>query len=92
MHSSKILLLDKGSQPIKECKNMKLNFQNIRRQLHVNVNAEFKLCPVGGHNMNDGVGRKIREIEGSITKSLKNERISLLKMGDPGIRNRKYHK
>ena len=49
----KILLLDEGSQPIKECKNRKLNFQDIRHQLHVNVNVEFELCPVGGHNMND---------------------------------------
>ena len=73
-----ILLLDEGSQLIKGCKNMKLNFQDIRHQLHVNVNVEFVLCPVGGHNMNGRVERKIREIKGSITKSLENERISLL--------------
>ena len=40
----KILLLDEGSQLIKGCKNMKLNFQDIRHQLHVNVNVEFELC------------------------------------------------
>ena len=32
-----ILLLDEGSQLIKGCKNVKLNFQDIRHQLHVNV-------------------------------------------------------
>ena len=74
----KILLLDEGSQLIKGCKNMKLNFQDIRPQLHVNVNVEFELCSVGRHNMNGRVERKIREIKGSITKSLENERISLL--------------
>ena len=37
----KILLRDEGSQQIKACKNMKLNFQDIRHQLHVNVNVEF---------------------------------------------------
>ena len=57
---------------------MKLNFQDIRYQLHVNVNVEFELSPVRGHNMNGRVKRKIREIEGSITKSLENERISQL--------------
>ena len=74
----KILLLDEDSQLIKGCKNMKLNFQDIRHQLHVNVNVEFELCPVGGHSMNGRVERKIKEIKGSITKSLENERISLL--------------
>ena len=57
---------------------MKLNFQDIRHQLHVNVNVEFQLYPVGGHNMNGRVERKVREIKGSIIKSLEKERISLL--------------
>ena len=74
----KILLLVEGSQLTKRCKNIKLNFQDIRHQLHVNFNAEFKLCPVGGHNMNGRVERKIREMKDSITESLKNEKISLL--------------
>ena len=74
----KILSLDEGSQLIKGCKNMKLNFQDIRHQLHVNVNVEFQLCPVGRHNMNSRFERKIREIKGSIIKSLENERISSL--------------
>ena len=65
----KILLLDEGSQLIKGCKNMKLNFQDIRHQPHVNVNVEFELCLVGGHNTNGKVERKIREIKGSIKKS-----------------------
>ena len=74
----KILLLNEGSQLIKGCKNMKLNFQDIRYQLHVNVHVEFELFQVEGHNMNGKVERKIRGIKGSVTKSLENERISLL--------------
>ena len=58
--------------------NVKLNFEDIRHQLHVNINVEFQLCLVGGHNMNGRVKRKIREIKGSFIKSLENERISLL--------------
>ena len=57
---------------------MKLNFQDVRHQLHVIVNVEFELCSAGGHNMNGKVERKIRETKGSMTKSLENERISLL--------------
>ena len=54
----KILLLDEGSQLTKGRKNRKLNFQDIRHQLHVNVNVEFQLCPIGGHNMNGRVKEK----------------------------------
>ena len=88
----KILLLNEGSQLIKGCKNMKLSFQDVKHQLHVNFNAEFQLCPVGGHNMNGRVERKIREIKDSITKLLENEKNITVTMGDPGIQNSKYHK
>ena len=57
---------------------MKLNVQVIWHQLHVNFIVEFELCPVGGHNMNARVKRKIMEIKGSSTKSLGNEKISML--------------
>ena len=57
---------------------MKLNFGDIRHQLHANANVEFQLYLVEGHNSNGKVERKIREIKGSITKSLENEIISLL--------------
>ena len=59
---------------------MNVNFLDIRHQLHVNVNVEFELCPVGGRNMNGRVEKKKkkREIKGTFTKSLENERISLL--------------
>lgn len=57
---------------------MTLTFKDIRHQLHVKVNAEFKLCPVGGHSMNGTVNKKISEMKGSVLKSLENERKLLL--------------
>ena len=73
----KILLLSKGSQLIKECKTMKLNFQEIRHQLHVIINVEFELYPVGGRNMNVRVKEKTKKVKGLITELLENERILL---------------
>lgn len=72
------LLLDEGSQLIRGCSYMTLTFKDIRHQLHVKVNAEFKLFRVGGHNMNGTVNKKIREMKGSVLKSLENERKLLL--------------
>ena len=57
---------------------MKLIFQGSRHELNINVNVEFELCPVGRHNMNGKVERKIRVMKGSVTKSLQNGRMSLL--------------
>ena len=31
---------------------MKLNFLDIKHQLHVNVNVEFEFCPAGGYEDN----------------------------------------
>ena len=62
---------------------MTLSFKDIRHQLHVKVNAEFKVFPVGGHNMNGTVNKKIREMKGSVLKSLENERKLLLPWETP---------
>ena len=74
----KILLLDEGTQLVKGCNDMKLNFHDVRNKLYQDVNVEFKVCPVGGHNMNGKVERKIREVRKSIEKSVHNERLSIL--------------
>ena len=58
---------------------MTLTFKDIRHQLHVKVNAEFKLFPVGGHNMNGTVNKKIREMKGSVN-TVKSLPISLRKL------------
>ena len=43
VYQNKNLLLNESSQLIRGCSNIKLTFQDIWHQLHVKVNAEFKL-------------------------------------------------
>ena len=74
----KILLCDEGSQLIKGCTEMKLNFTDTMNTLHNDVGIEFNTCPVGGHNFHGKVERKIKEINLSIEKSVSNHRLSLL--------------
>ena len=74
----KKLLCDEGSQLVKACKEMKLNFLDIKSQLHNHNRVEFELCPVQGHSMHGKVERKIREINLSIEKSAANHRLSMI--------------
>ena len=74
----KKLLVDEGSQLIKACETMELNFVDIQQHLHSKFNIEFDTCPVGGHNVHGRVERKISEIRNSIEKSINNERLSIL--------------
>ena len=74
----KTLLIDAGSQLIKGCETMMLSFTDIQFQLNKDVHVEFEICPVGGHNINGRVERKIREIKKSINKSVSNKRLSIL--------------
>ena len=74
----KKLFCDEGSQLIKGCQSMKLNFSDIKYQLHKQKSVEFQVCPVGGHNMNGRVERKIKDINASLEKTIHNERLSLL--------------
>ena len=64
----KQLLPDEGSQLIKSCEVMKLNFKDLQGQLHLKYGVEFKPCPVGGHNAHGRVERKIRQIKESLQK------------------------
>ena len=74
----KKLLVDEGSQLIKACETMELNFVDIQQHLHSKLNIEFGTCPVGGHNVHGRVERKISEIKKSIEKSANKERLSIL--------------
>lgn len=74
----KILLCDEGSQLMKGCSEMKLNFKDTMNKLHKDVGVEFNTCPVGGHNFHGKVERKIKEINLSIEKAISNQRLSLL--------------
>ena len=74
----KILLTDEGSQLIKGCKEMLMNFRDAQRRLYVRYKCEFKVCPVGGHNMHGRVERKIRHVKESLEKTVHNERLSVI--------------
>ena len=74
----KKLFCDSGSQLVKGCNDMRLNFNDIQHQLHKRVSVDFTICPVGGHNMNGKAERKIKEINKSIEKTTHKERLSLL--------------
>ena len=74
----KTLLPDEGSQLIKGCENMKLNFADLKYQLHLQENCDFRPCPVGGHNVHGRVERKIQDIKKSIEKTIKDQRLSIL--------------
>ena len=74
----KTLLVDQGSQIVKGCETMKFKFWDIKFRLHKDVSVDFEVCPVGGHNFNGKVERKIREIKKSINKAVSNERLALL--------------
>ena len=74
----KILLADKGSQLVKGCNTSQLQFRDLKYKTHKNVDVEFELCPVGGHNMNGKVERMIQEIKKSFEKDFHNRRLSTI--------------
>jgi len=74
----KMLLPDEGSQLVKGCREVKLNFYDIKHRLHQDVAVEFDVCPVGGHHMHGKVERKIREVKSSLERSMSNERLSII--------------
>ena len=74
----RMMLPDEGSQLVKGCESMKLNFKDLQSRLHLNHDVEFQTCPVGGHNMHGKVERKIRCVKESLQNSLQNERLSII--------------
>ena len=74
----KTMLCDAGSQLVKGCGSMKLTFRDLQHQLHRDAAVELNVCPVGGHNMNGRVERKIQEVRKSISTALVHDRLSIL--------------
>ena len=66
----KKLLSDEGSQLVKAFKTMELNYLDIKNKLQREVQVDYQICPVGGHNVNGKVERKIREIKASLDKTV----------------------
>ena len=52
----KRMLAESGSQIVKGCQSMVLDFQDLQFRLHKESKVELQLCPVGGHNMHGKVG------------------------------------
>ena len=73
-----MLLPDEGSQLGKGCKEMQLNFCDIKYRLNTEYGIEFETCPVGGHNMHGKVERKIQHVKSAMNKQLDNERLSVI--------------
>ena len=74
----KRLLCDEGSQLLKGCKEMRIDFSDLKSRVMQNLHIDFDTCPVQGHNMHGKVERKIKEINQSIEKSIHNHRLSIL--------------
>ena len=74
----KLLLPDEGSQLVKGCKSMILQFTDIKSQLFTKYGVGFEVCPVGAHYMHGKVERKIQQIKKSITINMENNRLSVL--------------
>ena len=74
----KKVFCDEGSQLVKGTKDMKLSYINIKSRLFNEQGVEVQTCPVGGHNVNGKVERKIKEINLSLEKFINNQRLSLL--------------
>ena len=74
----KLLLIDNGSQLLASCHNMKINLQDTKFKIHRDVAVDCEIVPVGGHNMNGRVERKILEVKKSMEKTIQSERLSPL--------------
>jgi hypothetical protein len=89
----KKLLPDAGSQLIKGCETMTLNFTDLKNRLHKEFGVLFEKCPVGAHYQHGKVERKIRHARESMSKCLNNDRLSIIQwetLGDQianGINN-----
>ena len=74
----KFLSIDEESQLVKGCDSMKLTYINIKHKLHKDSVVECDTCPVGRHNYNGKVERRILQIKESFEKNIQNERLSVL--------------
>ena len=82
----KTLLCDEGSQLVKGCDDMKISFRDVANKLFKDVNVNFEVCPVGGHNMHGRVERRIKEVNASISKVVSNEKLTLMQWETVGAK------
>ena len=72
------LLVDAGSQIVKGCESMQIKYWDLKFKLHKSKSINFEICPVGGHNFNGKVERKIQEVKKSLLKVCCNEKLSII--------------
>ena len=74
----KKLMPDEGSQLVKGCNVMTLEFFDIKHKLHQEFGVDFETCPVGAHYQHGRVERKIKHVQESFLKVADKKRLSLL--------------
>ena len=57
---------------------MKISFTDIKEKLHRDMMIDFATCPVGGHNYNGKVERRIKHLKESLEKTISNQRLSVV--------------
>ena len=56
---------------------MTLSFKDLWNRLYIDMNVQTETCPVGTHDMQGKIKRKIRQIKESVAKSMHNERLNI---------------
>ena len=74
----KKLMPDAGSQLLKGCKEMKLEYYDIKHRLHKEFGVDFETCPTGAHYVHGRVERKIKHVQESFLKASDKQRLSVL--------------
>ena len=62
------MLTDEGCLLERECQTIQLCFNDIKEKLHKDMMVDIDIRPVGGHNFNRKVERKIYQIKESLKK------------------------
>ena len=90
----KFLSVDEGSQLVKGCEAMKLTYTDIKFKQHKDSVVESDTCPVGGHNYNGKVERRILHLKESFEKNIQNERLWVLQWEtlSEAVRDQQTHK
>ena len=57
---------------------MRISFTDIKGKFHRDMLVYFATYPVGDHNYNGKVERRIKYVKGSLEKTISNQRLSVL--------------
>ena len=57
---------------------MRISFTDIKGKFHRDMLVYFATYPVGDHNYNEKVERRIKYVKGSLEKTISNQRLSVL--------------